>query len=181
MTIALSDTMQPSEELQQFLGLSLPPDTQVLISTHQLVEILNLLPQQITPIPGVPPQVVGACNWRGEVLWLIDLGQLLGKTPLFQLLQQEVYHAYYSVVVIQCHGYTIGLVVDQVKQIHDCDQQSLLKPTLPNRSTLPPCVEGYLMTPNGEALWLLNCESLLNFFRTSVSTTQTSASRLSRG
>lgn len=169
MTIALSDKMQPPEELQQFLGLSLPPDTQVLIPTHQLVEILNLLPQQIAPIPGVPPQVIGVCNWRGEALWLIDLGQLLGKTPLFKLLQQGAYHARYSVVVIQYQGCTLGLVVDQVKQIHDCNQQSLLKPTLPSRSVLPPCVEGYLMTPNGEALWLLNCELLINFFRTSVS------------
>jgi positive phototaxis protein PixI len=169
MPITLSpEAVQSPGEPRQFLSVFLPPDTQAMISTQQLVEIFNLAPKQIAPIPGLPPQVMGACNWRGEVLWLVDLGQLLGKTPFYQLFQQRDSQAYYSAVVVQFQGCVMGLVVDQVRQIQICDPHSILMPTDPDHFKLPPCVEGYWLSPQGEALWVLNCEALVNRFREPV-------------
>ncbi len=49
-----------TEKSQQFLSFTVSPDqTQAMVSTHQLTEILSLTANQIVPIPDSPPEVMG--------------------------------------------------------------------------------------------------------------------------
>jgi chemotaxis signal transduction protein len=104
-------TDSPQQATHQFLSFQVPPDIHAMVSAQELTEIVSLSPNQIVPIPDVPPQVMGVCSWRGEVLWLVDLGYLLGQDSLFQ---QGYRHANYSLIVVRHQRNTLGLVVNQI-------------------------------------------------------------------
>jgi positive phototaxis protein PixI len=154
------------EKPQQFLSFSVSLDqTQVMVSTQELTEIISLSLSQIVPIPDIPPEVMGICNWRGEMLWLVDIAYLLGKKPLFQQESHLASHSHCSVVVVHAQGLTLGLVVNQVQKLHRYDaSQLLLVPSEQAISTLPPCVKSYWLTADGETHWILDCTKLVTFF-----------------
>ena len=46
-------------------------------------EVIEAGSEEITPIPNVSPYLLGTLNLRGRVIWVADLGQLLGDlSPL---------------------------------------------------------------------------------------------------
>lgn len=69
---------------QQFLRFHLFPDTTALLPVHQITEVLTFPVNQIVPIPHMPAPIMGVYNWRGEILWIVDLGHLVGLTPIYQ-------------------------------------------------------------------------------------------------
>jgi positive phototaxis protein PixI len=161
MTPLVSST--PDIETQQFLSFWVPPGIQAMLPTHQLTEILSLSPNQIVPIPDVPPQVMGVCNLRGDVLWLVDLGYVLGQTPLFQ---QGYRHINFSVIVIRQQDCTLGLVVHQIGEMLWYKSSEIYPiAATPDAPKLSPCLQGCWLTPQGKTLWFLDCEALITLFR----------------
>jgi twitching motility protein PilI len=75
-------------------------------------EVVSLTFEEICPIPGVKPNLLGVINQRGKLLWLLDLTQLLNKVkssakPLNKLI----------VLVTQYQQKNFGLVVKNLKEI----------------------------------------------------------------
>jgi positive phototaxis protein PixI len=148
---------------EQFLSFNLTSTIQAMLPTQQLTEILNLSFNQIVPIPDMAAQIMGVCNWRGEVLWLVDLGYLLGSEPLCSRGYQQ---STCKAIVVQHQGHALGLVVHQVKQIIWCDLtqvQSL--PKTPFSPELSTCLQGYWLTPHNETLLVLDGDVIVDFFR----------------
>lgn len=157
----MAGASQTQEQTQQFLSFHLPPDAQAMLPTEQLTEILSLAPSQIVPIPDLPPAVMGACNWRGEVLWLVDLGQLLGFEPLHA---QGFYHAHYSIIVIHDRGKIVGLAVHQVGQMILCDPAQIQSPPTQITPELTVCLRGCWLRPTGEFFLVLDGMALIESF-----------------
>ena len=117
---------------ESFLRFFLLSDLAVLLSVHQLAEILTLSLGQIVPMFEMPPWVMGVYNWRGEVLWVIDLNHFLGLTPWYQ---QPDYSSKHTVVVLkaaqsQTDGIAqkeavLGLVVNRVEDMVLCAPESI--------------------------------------------------------
>lgn len=147
---------------QQFLSFFLSSSHRAMLLTQQLIEILSVSASQIVPVPDTSVQVMGVCNWRGEVLWLVDLGYLLGAEPLSM---QRYHYSNFSVVVVHHQGYTLGLVVEQASQMFWChsDQFQML-PSL-QQSQITPCLQGYWLSPQGETLLVLDGVALVDYFR----------------
>lgn len=158
-------TSPAQEQAQQFLSFQLPPDAQALLPTDQLTEILSLAPSQIVPIPDIPLAVIGVCNWRGEVLWLVDLGLLLGFEPLYA---QGAYHSDYRVIVIHSQGQIIGLVVNQVGQMVWCEPTQIQSPPVQVAPELTLCLRGCWLRPAGELFLVLDGKALIESFRRQV-------------
>jgi positive phototaxis protein PixI len=97
------------------LSLFITPSEEMLLPTEQMVEVLSLRLEDVLPIPETSSLVVGVFNWRQQVVWLIDLPGLLGRSPLTQqspgLLQRDV-------VVVNAQGQTFGLGIARVGKIH---------------------------------------------------------------
>jgi positive phototaxis protein PixI len=146
-----------------FLCLSLNAKTQVLLAAHYLTEISTLKANQIVPIPDVMPQVMGVCDWRGEVLWLIDLAYLLRYKPLCRLGHRQ---SDYPTLIIHHDGCHMGFVVQKIHQIQRYEAQTIL----PASALLPPGVprlnevKGYLDTAD-QRLPILDCDALLRRVR----------------
>jgi len=68
-------TEQTTGAGQQFLRFHLVPDTTALLPVRQMSEVLTVPIAQVVPIPHTPAWVMGVYNWRGEILWLVDLVQ----------------------------------------------------------------------------------------------------------
>lgn len=154
---------------EQFLRFHLLPDTTALLPMEQLTEVLTIPRSQIVPIFQMPPWVMGAYNWRGEILWMVDLGHLLGLTPWYQ---QGMSTSAFNAVVLQADtnstasrnrkSHKLGLVVNRVEDIDWCDPNSIKPP--PSSSVTPhlmPFLRGYWLKPNGDMLLLLNGQAII--------------------
>lgn len=106
----------PEEQfLQVYLG-----DLPLLLPVNQLVEIMTLAMGQVVPMFHMADWVMGVYNWRGEMLWIADLGHFFGLPPWYQQVKTATKH---TVVVIKPPtpptepgdiSPTIGFVVSQI-------------------------------------------------------------------
>jgi positive phototaxis protein PixI len=162
-------TQAPSiEKTQLFLSFQLPPQIQAMLPIKQLLEVLTLAPHQIVPIPDVPTYVMGVCNWRGEVLWLADLGYLLGAMPLSR---QTYLPSNYSVIIVQHQTHILGLVVEQISQMIRCYPTQIQPIPILQQQPLErsPYLQGYWLSPQGETLLVLDSETLIDSLATNPS------------
>ena len=142
----LDDFPTESEPRQKFLQFSLGTADRGLLPLDQIAEVLSIQLEQILPVPEMPACVLGVCHWRGKMLWLVDLGQLLDYPPLLQLKQPA---ASAIAIAVQVEHQSLGLVVPQVEDIelHAADQlQPATVGLFPAR--LLPFVKGYFPGAN---------------------------------
>jgi positive phototaxis protein PixI len=153
---------------EQFLRFHLVPDTTVMLPISQLKEVLTIPIGQIIPIPHMPIWVMGVYNWRGEVLWMVDLGQLLGLTPWHQ---QAGTTAVYRAIVLNAPGsrsrttkvrnQMLGLVVSQIEDIEWCNPDEIQSP--PASAVTPgfaPFLRGYWLKANGDMIITLDGDAI---------------------
>ncbi len=100
----------------QYLSFQLSTDLQTLLPTEQISEILTLELAQIVPMLDLPEAVMGVCDRRGNILWVVDLACLLDLEPLY--LQSDRQQC--SVIVIQQQQFCIGAAVAQLGQLIVC-------------------------------------------------------------
>lgn len=159
---------------EQFLRFYLEPDTAALLPVTQLLEILKLPVGQIVPLPHMPSWVMGVCNWRGEILWTIDLAELVGLTPCDR--QQTSDISTYTAVVLQVNqqvnlsnnpsastaeSQTIGLVIEQIDDIEWCNPDTIQPP--PFAAVSPPFatfVRGYQLNGDSEMTAILSVKAI---------------------
>ncbi len=65
----------------EYLDLQLRHDLRVGIPAQAIAEVLSFKPGQISPVPGVNPLLLGVSNWRGKLLWSLNLSDLLALRP----------------------------------------------------------------------------------------------------
>ena len=161
---------------QQFLRFHLEPDTEAMIPVSQLSEVLTIALGQIVPIPHLPPWVLGVYNWRGEILWMVDLGHLLGLTPWHQ---QSTRRSHYRTIILngevgyhekqkksgfksQDRNQMLGLVVSQVEDIEWCNPDDIQSPpTASVNAKLIPFLRGFWVKPNGDIISTLDGQSIV--------------------
>ncbi len=110
----------PPETRQRLLRFPLGAEDSALLPLEQITEIFRVDVGEILLVPEMPSCVMGICNWRGEMLWLIDLNHLVGYPRLsLRALTPPM------AMVVQVDCATVGLVVQQVKDIELHDLQKL--------------------------------------------------------
>ncbi len=122
-------TLKPSppETQRRLLRFPLSYQDSALLPLEQIGEVLRVNVTDILPVPEMPGCVLGICNWRGDMLWLVDLSQLLGYLSLDQ---QGQLADVLVVLVVQVNEQSVGLVVSQVNDIEYHNLQHL-QPAIP--------------------------------------------------
>ena len=133
----------------KFIRFSLGSQDSGLLPVEQISEVLSIAVADILAVPEMPSCVLGIYNWRGKMLWLIDLANFADH-PL--LSQQGRGLESLRAMVIQIEGQYMGLVVQYINDIewHDAELQPPLRGLFPPR--LLPFVKGYLPGANGIVL-----------------------------
>lgn len=140
----------PPETRQRLLRFPLGNQDTALLPLDQITEILRLSVADIVPVPKMPECILGICNWRGEMLWLVDLNQLVGRPPVSW---QGLGGSSPIAIAVQVNHRSLGLVVQQFHEIelHELEQLQPATPGLFPPSLLP-FVLGYLPGNNGTVL-----------------------------
>ncbi len=139
--------------VEQFLTLVLPAQ-RVMLPAQQLLEVLSLSADRLSPIPDTPAYVMGVTNWRGEVLWVVDLSALMGLEPLYR---QPLRLRKFPVVIVSHPSTAIGFAVVGVGKMVQCDPHEF-------RSDAPEMVKfggGAWISPDREVVLVLSGDKLL--------------------
>ncbi len=121
---------------QRFLRFHLGAEDTALLAVNAVKEVLSVSGEKILPVPDVAQSVLGIHNWRGEMLWVVDLNDLLGFSALWEM---ENIIANINVIVLQVEQQEIGIAVRQVETIEQHDWQKLQPP----EGLFPPHILSY--------------------------------------
>jgi positive phototaxis protein PixI len=164
----------------QFLRFSLQPGLTALIEIERVMELVNIPIDRVVPMPHLPPAVRGVYNWRGEILWIVDLAILLGigaTAQRFRSIQPTIVLSSAGEVETSnqrpeqssvsatevSSAKTIGFIVDEILEIEWC-QLDLLDGSLPTHLNpeLAQWVRGIWESPSGEDLLVLDGQTILD-------------------
>jgi positive phototaxis protein PixI len=149
-------------DVEQFLSFYLESDQPALLPTGQLLEIVKVSLSQITAIAGLAPSVMGIYNWRGDVIWVVDLASLLGYKPLYaQQYEQEKLQDRCYIIFLRSQDNVIGFAVPRVGQMVRCNistiQNSAL--TFANTAMMQAC-RGYWLSGAEETFLVLDGDAI---------------------
>ncbi|NJL45927.1 MAG: chemotaxis protein CheW [Leptolyngbyaceae cyanobacterium SM2_3_12] len=143
----------------QYLHIALGQDPPLLLPVPHLVEILKIPIIQVVPMFQMADWVLGVYNWRGEMLWIADLGHFLGLLPWYQQPDTPLNH---TVVIIQPpldrplgvgeKQPQLGLVVSAVKGMAAYPAETMVPelPDIPLPPAMVPLLQGhYADQPDG--------------------------------
>ncbi|PZU94056.1 MAG: hypothetical protein DCE90_15615 [Pseudanabaena sp.] len=157
---------------EQFLTFSLANDQQALLPTTQLLEIVQIDLTQITAISGLPsPSVMGIYNWRGEIVWVIDLASMLGCKPLYaQALDLGRFQDNCSVIFLRSLNSVIGFAVSQVGQLIRINSSAIETSGLTLSPVMAQVCQGSWLNSRDESLLVLDGNALIEIVHSYSST-----------
>ena len=79
------------------------------LSAAGIREVISVPLDRISPIPNALPMLLGTLNLRGRVIWVVNLGQFLGKTTALNTDRPEI-----SVIAVEDQDTLVGLAVDKI-------------------------------------------------------------------
>ena len=149
-----------ARDIQKFLRFNFSADSTALLPLSTIKEVLNISLNKIHPVPHMAECLLGIYDYRGEILWLADLGEQLGLTPSMNYLNFDP-SSYLSsiegeiasgsadtltVIVIQDKEKSLGIVVPKVVdiEIHDTQEIQPASEDLFSPQILP-FLQGYLI------------------------------------
>jgi positive phototaxis protein PixI len=135
-------------EARRYLRFYFNVQETALVPLDRIDEVLQVSRASILPMPNMPESVIGICNCRGSMLWLVDLGQQLGfSSSMAGMLEIS------AVVVVREAERRIGLVVPHIVDIESYLAQDLQPPA---KELFPPnllqFMEGYLTRSSSPVL-----------------------------
>ncbi len=151
---------------KQFLRFQLHPDTKAMLPIRQITEVLKIQFSQIVPIPQMPVWVMGVYNWRGDILWMLDLGNLLGLDSWYQ---HQLNHSNQTAIILSPHRYSqanvnnihLGLVVAQIEDFSICAENAIPSTVSFGVSAqLEQFSQGYWLKPDGEMILALDGQAI---------------------
>ncbi|MBF2007728.1 MAG: purine-binding chemotaxis protein CheW [Chlorogloeopsis fritschii C42_A2020_084] len=144
---------------QKFLSFNLGAKGIAVISLHDITEILQVSLTEICCIPQMPSSVLGIYNWRGDMLWLVDLEEMLGYVPLPK---EANFLSKMMAIVVQNEGKSLGLLVRQIMDI-ECLDSNHLKPTNSElfSSEISHFLNGYFINDLEEMIINLNANAII--------------------
>ncbi|MBE9234476.1 purine-binding chemotaxis protein CheW [Anabaena aphanizomenioides LEGE 00250] len=141
---------------QKFLSFNLGSRDQAVIDLQHISEVLRISLAEICVVPQMPNCVLGIYSWRGEMLWMVDIEEMLGYPPLLQgsnLLTKIM------AIVLEKDGKYLGLLVRQLTDIEWMDTQQMKIPS-PELfyPAMSPFLQGYFT--NGSEQIIFNLDAL---------------------
>jgi positive phototaxis protein PixI len=160
----LPELFNPKQQTgESFLRLQISPDLTVAIALDWVEETRLVMAQDLTPIPNMPPYILGLINTKGQVFWLASLAQRFGISSLRENTQR------YEVVVIRAFAgadqqeeLLLGLTVQQIKSSIRLETKDIT-PIEASTAQFPPNLLPFLIghtSKNNESLLILNPDTL---------------------
>ncbi|KGF73770.1 chemotaxis protein CheW [Neosynechococcus sphagnicola sy1] len=127
---------QPQSVGDPYLKFQLDRQTPAVLAMHYAQEVLEVPVERLTPMPNMPPYLLGLLNWRSRALWVVDLANMLGLQPLNPLSQV------YSIVILRCEPSLVGLALQDVEGVMRVQADAIQSPVGVVATKLVPYLQG---------------------------------------
>jgi positive phototaxis protein PixI len=169
-TLITQPALVAETEKEPFLRFHLEPDMTALLPLQHSAEVISIPRKEIVPIFFMPAWVAGVYNLRGEILWVIDLGHLLGLAPYHQQISTSsnlttivLNGAPSGAGVSKVRNQMLGCIVNRLEAIEYCDADQV-QPPPSNAAVLPavlPFVRGHWLKSAHELLAVLDMDAIM--------------------
>ncbi len=153
---ASTNVSPTSREGELCLRFEVPSGNEFALPASGVREVMSVYLDRITPIPNASPFFLGTYNWRGQVIWVADLGQFLGDQILVNTEQNEV-----SLLIVEEQELVMGFAVHAVANTEWLNVDRMI----PGQNIPPamsPFIKGvYGMETNASELRLLDQVAIL--------------------
>ena len=147
------------ETKQKFLSFNLGTNDLAVMPLQHIAEVLQVTLTEICCVPQMPNCVLGIYNWRGEMLWLVDLEEMLGYPPL---LQGSNLVSKMMAIVLENDGKYLGLLVRQLIDIEWLNLENMKAPSAELfYSAMSPFIESYFMNTEEEIVFNLDALAII--------------------
>ena len=147
------------ESKQKFLSFNLGTADTAVILLEDIIEVVIISLSEICSVPQMHNCILGIYNWRGEMLWIIDLEEMLGYTAITQ---KSGLTSKMMVIVVQNEGKSLGLLVRKLIDIYWLDT-NLMK--LPDsqlfKSEIMSILHGYFINDSEEIIINLDANAII--------------------
>lgn len=133
-----------------------------LLKAELVVEVINVLADDILPVPHMFYCILGTYSWRSEMLWIVDLENLLGYPPPLSKNNNELE---LLVMVVEYNGQSIGFVVSKIDNLVEYDSQQFKSPSseLFLKDVIP-FLQGYSTNSNNQIIMSIDVNKIFEFF-----------------
>ena len=136
---------------QVYLKVQIDRDTPAAIPMEYAREVVVVPTKRLTPIPNMPPCVLGLLNQRSKIVWVVNL----------ELSPNQKYTQHYHIALVRVNNIPLGLLINQVKGAVRLDSRTIQSPTNKIASHLIPYVEGCVALET-EILLILALKAIIN-------------------
>lgn len=175
LSLSLNSTSKQqdtSQQVRKFLRFYLGSNNQdnsvassdlALLEAEIVTEVITISSKELLAVPQMPYCVLGIYSWRSEMLWVVDLENLLGYPP--SLAEDTDEEQTLLVMVIQIQGQSMGLVVSQIDNIieHNLERFKSSSAELFSEDIMP-FLYGYFTDRDNNIVMLIDAEEVFNFF-----------------
>ena len=123
------------------LRFEVPSGNKFALAASGVREVMSVYPDRITPIPNASPFFLGTYNWRGQVIWVADLGQFLGDQVLVNTDRTEV-----SILIVEEQELVMGFAVKTVIDTEWLDINQIATKDRPISPAMSTFVKGVYVT-----------------------------------
>jgi purine-binding chemotaxis protein CheW len=159
---AATEAIAPSFEQREgelCLSFFVPSGKKFALPAFGVREVISTLADRITPIPNASPFLLGTFNWRGQVIWIADLGQFLGDTVLVNIDRGEV-----SLLVVEEQETVMGFAIRSVANTEWLNADRMIaSPNIPDNMLT--FVKSEYRLEDEEFLYLLDQVAILSSAR----------------
>ncbi|WP_373543671.1 chemotaxis protein CheW [Chamaesiphon sp.] len=152
-----TDVTVGSRDGELCLRFDVPSGNEFALIASGVREVMSVYFDRIAPIPNSSPFFLGTYNWRGQVIWVADLGQFLGDRVLVNTNQNEV-----SMLIVEDQELVMGFAVHTVANTEWLDISRMLPPDRDVPAAMRSFVKGvYPTTGTAPGLRLLDRVAIL--------------------
>ncbi len=144
---------------QKFLSFNLGARDTAVISLQHITEVLQVSLTEICGVPQMPNCVLGIYSWRGEMLWLVDLEEMLGYPPL---LQGSNFLSKMMAIILESEGKYLALLV---RNLIDIEWMDIEQMKFPDGNlfypAMSPFLQGYFINNSQEMIFSLDALAII--------------------
>ena len=134
-----------------------------LLEAEIVTEVITISPKELLPVPQMPYCVLGIYSWRSEMLWVVDVENLLGYPP--SLSEDADADETILVMVVQVQGQSMGLVVSRIDSIIEQNLEQFKSSSSEIFSEdIMPFLYGYFTDEHNNIIMLIDAEEIFHFF-----------------
>lgn len=147
------------ESKHKFLSFNLGDTDTAVILLEDIIEVVTVSLTDICSVPQMHSCILGIYNWRGEMLWIIDLEEMLGYTSVTQ---EARLVPKMMVIVVQTEGKSLGILVRKLIDIYWLDTDLMKLPDSQLfKPEIIPRLYGYFINDSEDIIINLNANAIV--------------------